>query len=142
MSNIDNAWHSSHLHNIMSNIDNASQTNQSMILHLSIKVDINDNQIVNNLPLCYWWQPSKTFLLPLWMYSVFWVLWDDFVLLFISPPLTTMKKGIFVFSPWDDAPPEVMLLLRWFFPCFCAICFGLCFTIYLSPCQQFSLFDY
>jgi hypothetical protein len=31
----------------MSNIDNASQTNQSMILHLFIKVDINDNQIAN-----------------------------------------------------------------------------------------------
>jgi hypothetical protein len=33
----------------MSNIDNASQTNQSMILHLFIKVDINDNQIANTM---------------------------------------------------------------------------------------------
>jgi hypothetical protein len=31
----------------MSNIENAYQTNQSMILHLFIKVDINDNQIAN-----------------------------------------------------------------------------------------------
>jgi hypothetical protein len=32
----------------MSNIDNASQTNQSMKLHLFIKVDINYNQISKN----------------------------------------------------------------------------------------------
>jgi hypothetical protein len=31
----------------MSNIDNASQTNQSMILHQFIMVDINENQISN-----------------------------------------------------------------------------------------------
>jgi hypothetical protein len=72
----------------MSNIDNASQTNQSMILHLFIKVDINDNQIANT--------------------HLFWSLF----LLFISPLLTSMtkeKKNFYLFSPLVNVPAIISI---------------------------------
>jgi len=70
---------------------------------------------------------SKKILLPLWIYFVFWVLWADFVLLFIFPSLTTMTEGIFLFSF-----PKMILPLRWCFPCIVLCVFGIYFIVYLS----------